>query len=191
MILRNLERKLGLLVHPVTSMLDVLGRWQDNLPALRALAQALNSNPSATGVPIETLRTHPPVVPRQIFQAGANYHKHVVDLIVDGALARDPSIDVERVRADASEMMRKRALQGKPFIFMGLASSLTGPKFIGLANYTRLFSDRVFLAALGHNLQLQVIAEGVETREQLALLRELGCELAQGFYIAKPVEPAG
>jgi len=125
--LRTLERKLGLLVHPVTSMLDLLGRWQENLPALRALAQALTSNPLATGVPIETLRTHPPVVPRQIFQAGANYHKHVVDLIVDGALARDPSIDVERVRADASAMMRKRAIQGRPFIFMGLASSLTGP----------------------------------------------------------------
>jgi EAL domain-containing protein (putative c-di-GMP-specific phosphodiesterase class I) len=35
-----------------------------------------------------------------------------------------------------------------------------------------------------------VIAEGVETREQLALLRELGCELAQGFYIAAPLAAA-
>jgi 2-keto-4-pentenoate hydratase/2-oxohepta-3-ene-1,7-dioic acid hydratase in catechol pathway len=76
---------------------------------------------------MESLRTHAPVVPRQIFQAGANYHKHVVDLIVAGALARDPSTDADRVRADASEMMRKRALGGKPYIFMGLASSLTGP----------------------------------------------------------------
>src|SRR5689334_10313623 len=125
--LRTLESKLGLHVQPLTSMLDLLGRWQENLPALRALGQSLSSNPSAIGVPLETLRTHAPVVPRQIFQAGANYHKHVVDLIVDGALARDPSIDVASLRADASEMMRKRAIHGKPFIFMGLASSLTGP----------------------------------------------------------------
>jgi len=32
-----------------------------------------------------------------------------------------------------------------------------------------------------------VVAEGVETSEQLARLRELGCELAQGFYFAAPV----
>ncbi len=125
--LRSLERKLGLLVHPAASMLNVLERWRENLGALRAIAEALTSRPSATGVPMETLHAHPPVVPRQIFQAGANYHKHVVDLIVDGALARDPSTNVERVRADAAEMMRKRATQGRPYIFMGLLSSLTGP----------------------------------------------------------------
>ena len=125
--LRSLERELALLVHPNASMLNLLERWQENLPALRTIAEALTSRPVATGVPMETLRTHPPVVPRQIFQAGANYHKHVVDLIVDGALARDPSVNVARVRADASEMMRKRATEGKPYIFMGLASSLTGP----------------------------------------------------------------
>ena len=125
--LRSLERELGLLVHPNASILHVLERWPENLPALRTIAEALTSRPSTTGVPMETLRTHPPVIPRQIFQAGANYHKHVVDLIVDGARARDPSADVARVRVDASEMMRKRATEGKPYIFMGLASSLTGP----------------------------------------------------------------
>ncbi len=122
---RSLERELGLLVQPHASMLSLLERWPENLPALRTIAEALTSR--STGVAIETLHTHPPVIPRQIFQAGANYHKHVVDLIVDGALARDPSTNVDRVRADASEMMRKRATQGKPYIFMGLASSLAGP----------------------------------------------------------------
>src|SRR6185503_1373507 len=161
--LRTLERKLGLLVHPVTSMLDLLGRWQENLPALRALAQALTSNPLATGVPIETLRTHPPVVPRQIFQAGANYHKHVVDLIVDGALARDPSIDVERVRADASEMMRKRALQGKPFIFMGLASSLTGPCDPIVIPARRVRREKALDHVAGY-----VIANDITARERVA-----------------------
>jgi 2-keto-4-pentenoate hydratase/2-oxohepta-3-ene-1,7-dioic acid hydratase in catechol pathway len=125
--LQPLERELGILVPSAGSMLGLLERWPENLPAVRALAEALAARPSATGVPIENLRSHPPVVPRQIFQAGANYHKHVVDLIADGALARDPSADVDRVRADASEMMRKRAKDGKPFIFMGLGSSLTGP----------------------------------------------------------------
>ena len=44
------------------------------------------------------------------------------------------------------------------------------------------------IVALGHSLRLEVLAEGVETPEQEALLRELGCDKAQGFYYSKPVE---
>ena len=40
---------------------------------------------------------------------------------------------------------------------------------------------------LAHSLRLEVIAEGVETSEQLQLLRALGCEYGQGFYFAKPL----
>lgn len=43
---------------------------------------------------------------------------------------------------------------------------------------------------LGHALGLRVVAEGIETPETLSLLTELGCDLAQGFLISKPV-PAG
>ena len=40
---------------------------------------------------------------------------------------------------------------------------------------------------LGRNLGLKVVAEGVETAEQAAKLRELGCEFAQGFYFSVPI----
>ena len=43
------------------------------------------------------------------------------------------------------------------------------------------------IVAMGHALQLSVIAEGVETRDQAAHLRRLGCENAQGFLFARPV----
>jgi diguanylate cyclase (GGDEF)-like protein len=40
---------------------------------------------------------------------------------------------------------------------------------------------------LGHALQLRVVAEGIENYETLELLRELGCDLAQGYFIGKPL----
>jgi len=40
---------------------------------------------------------------------------------------------------------------------------------------------------MAHSLRLSVVAEGVETDEQLERLRDLGCELAQGFLFAAPV----
>jgi EAL domain-containing protein (putative c-di-GMP-specific phosphodiesterase class I) len=43
------------------------------------------------------------------------------------------------------------------------------------------------IIGMGHSLQLNVIAEGVETAEQLALLRESGCDQIQGFYISRPL----
>ncbi len=33
---------------------------------------------------------------------------------------------------------------------------------------------------------MKVVAEGVETIEQATLMRDLGCELAQGYYFARP-----
>jgi len=42
------------------------------------------------------------------------------------------------------------------------------------------------MAALAHNLGIEVVAEGVENLEQWDLLGELGCEWAQGFYFARP-----
>ena len=40
---------------------------------------------------------------------------------------------------------------------------------------------------LAHQLGLQVVAEGVEDRATLEMLRDLGCDYAQGYFIAKPI----
>jgi diguanylate cyclase (GGDEF)-like protein len=52
--------------------------------------------------------------------------------------------------------------------------------------------DTAIVAAvvnMARALALRVVAEGVETREQLALLKSLGCDEYQGFYYSKPLPP--
>ncbi|SDG93748.1 EAL domain-containing protein [Propionivibrio dicarboxylicus] len=44
------------------------------------------------------------------------------------------------------------------------------------------------IAQLGQALKLSVIAEGVETAQQLATLKTLGCNEAQGYPISRPLE---
>lgn len=44
------------------------------------------------------------------------------------------------------------------------------------------------IVQLAHNLGMEVTAEGVETGEQLDLLRALSCEYAQGFYFSQAVD---
>ncbi len=50
--------------------------------------------------------------------------------------------------------------------------------------------SRIIVASsidLAHKLQLGVVAEGIESREEWDLMRDLGCDQAQGFFIARPM----
>lgn len=40
---------------------------------------------------------------------------------------------------------------------------------------------------LGHELKMKVVAEGVETAKQLALLKQMNCDIAQGYFISRPI----
>jgi EAL domain-containing protein (putative c-di-GMP-specific phosphodiesterase class I)/GGDEF domain-containing protein len=71
--------------------------------------------------------------------------------------------------------------------------------------FSKIKIDRSFVAALeqsasakgilrsivklGHGLGMTVTAEGIETRTQLASLRELGCDMAQGYLLGRPAGP--
>ena len=107
------------LPEPTTRAL--LERWDDVLPLLTEAAGAA----AGEWRPWSELRVHAPIEPRQMFQAGANYRTHVIDLVV----AHEPpdGRPPEQVRAEAAAMMDRRAAEGEPYVFLGLPSSITGP----------------------------------------------------------------
>ncbi|HEX5727582.1 MAG TPA: EAL domain-containing protein [Longimicrobiaceae bacterium] len=114
------------------------------------------------------------------------------------------SVIVENVEAAASTLGRLKALGVQVYMddFGTGYSSLSSLHRLPL---DALKVDRSFVARLGvepeaaqlvrtvatlaHNLELAVIAEGVETAAQLEELRALGCEFAQGFFFSPPLDP--
>jgi EAL domain-containing protein (putative c-di-GMP-specific phosphodiesterase class I) len=53
-------------------------------------------------------------------------------------------------------------------------------------------SDAIIVAStveLGHNLGLRIVAEGVEDGDTLEWLSGLGCDMAQGYHIGRPMAP--
>ena len=121
---------------PITapSILELLENWDITFDTLRRAADFLQEK-GAEGeprwnilMPSDQLRFRPPVdLPRQIFCAGANYRKHVIDLIVDQAAGASRDQTPEERRAQAAKLMDDRALHGAPFIFSKPTSAITGP----------------------------------------------------------------
>ena len=62
--------------------------------------------------------------------------------------------------------------------------SLVGIAETGVASWAKALSG---IVALAHHLGLSIIAEGVETHDQLGFLKDTGCEEVQGYLLAKPM----
>ena len=126
--------ELGCRAVPSDSMLGVLESWEENFAALRSAVKFLQrdtGNDARWRVLLkspERLRFLPPVsLPRQVFCAGANYRKHVIDLIVDQPSGADKGLSQEVRRAQAAKLMDDRAAHGAPLIFSKPPSAVTGP----------------------------------------------------------------
>lgn len=106
----------------VPDLSTLLAGWDAALPELAALAQdATRTRQDLTG-----LRVHAPVQPRQVFQAGANYRQHVIDLDMAHRPPDDPRTEDE-ARAEIAAVMDRRAAEDLPYVFIGLPSAITGP----------------------------------------------------------------
>jgi EAL domain-containing protein (putative c-di-GMP-specific phosphodiesterase class I) len=74
--------------------------------------------------------------------------------------------------------------------FPGDAVKISRSLVTGIGHDAGAFEIVRAVVGLAHNLGLEVIAEGVETHEQLDYLKVLGCEFAQGFEISAPLSAA-
>jgi 2,4-didehydro-3-deoxy-L-rhamnonate hydrolase len=115
------------------SILQLLENWDASYAALQRAADFLTEGGNSERwrdiyLPSEPVHFHPPVdLPRQVFCAGANYRKHVIDLIVDQASGASRDQSPEERRAQAAKMMDDRAAHGAPFVFTKPVSAVTGP----------------------------------------------------------------
>jgi len=128
--LSPLADKLGVTLRGTETILAFLGHWDENYAHLKQILAAADS--SATPLPwapADALAVHAPLMPDNIFCAGANYKKHVVDLIVaqGGEPGSEAHATPEQRRAYGEAMMDKRAREGKPFVWVKARSSVTGP----------------------------------------------------------------
>lgn len=116
------------------SLLDVLDDWPSHFGALRdAVATIASDNPASPlrsqFRPLGELTVHAPLPqPRTIYCSGANYKKHVVDLIVaHQEQSETQGMSREEKYAWGMKLMQERAANGTPFIFIKPQSAVTGP----------------------------------------------------------------
>jgi diguanylate cyclase (GGDEF)-like protein/PAS domain S-box-containing protein len=114
------------------------------------------------------------------------------------------SVIVDNLEAAAATLERLKAL-GIQVYLDDFGTGYSNLSSLHRLPIDALKVDRSFVAALGtqpgaaqmvrtvvtlaRNLDLSVIAEGVETEDQMAELRRLGCEYAQGFHFSPALEP--
>jgi EAL domain-containing protein (putative c-di-GMP-specific phosphodiesterase class I)/GGDEF domain-containing protein len=100
-------------------------------------------------------------------------------------------------------VLAKLTAAGIPVSIDDYGSGLSSLAYLKQINADELKIDKAFVLSLendakdallvkstidlAHSLGLKVTAEGVESREALAMLQMMGCDLAQGFHIAKPM----
>lgn len=134
--------------------------------------------------------------------------KHVLDLVREQALPPE-SLEIEitesALASENADLLR--ALESFAAAGISIAVDDFGTGYSNLGNLMRLHVDKLkidqaFIGGLehdeksrrivqtviqmGHGLGMTVVAEGVETQTQAEILRDYGCDLAQGYLFAKP-----
>ncbi|MDQ3448765.1 MAG: EAL domain-containing protein, partial [Chloroflexota bacterium] len=166
--------------------------WQTSDPAYRGLSVAVNLSPR------ELARQDLVAVVRQVL-ADACLEPGTLTLeITEAAMVRDRPAAIVTLGALQSLGVRIALddcvggpdtvdrLRDVPLDLLKLDPSLIAGLGAGGAN-----DDLRTLVSAARTLGLQTVGEGVETRQQLATLRDSGCDLAQGYFFGRPLGAAG
>ncbi|QRK06862.1 fumarylacetoacetate hydrolase family protein [Archangium violaceum] len=130
--LAPLAASLGQPLVGAASVQELLQEWPRNFATLSRIAELIRTGgaPRVASllVPAVRLQVQAPVPqPRQIYCSGANYRKHVVDLIIDQKSHFTEKMSAEERRAYGEKLMDERAAKGKPFVFFKASSAVVGP----------------------------------------------------------------
>jgi EAL domain-containing protein (putative c-di-GMP-specific phosphodiesterase class I) len=106
--------------------------------------------------------------------------------------------------AEVKEIFQRLRKKGVSFIIDDFGTGYSNLHYLMHYPITKLKIDKTFIESLdkdsieapiikaiismAHNLKMKVIAEGVETEEQLKFLSENQCDEVQGFFFSKPIE---
>jgi 2-keto-4-pentenoate hydratase/2-oxohepta-3-ene-1,7-dioic acid hydratase in catechol pathway len=165
---------------------DLLADWDNSLGRLAALAADDDGGTGQPGDPrvwadLAALDVRCPVAPRQILQVGANYRKHVVDIVMaerradESATGHNSDVPESEVRAWAEAMMDERARTGSPYVFTGLPSALTGPY------------DEIVLPERGEHHDWELELATVIGKPARDLTRENALEHVAGYTICNDI----
>jgi diguanylate cyclase (GGDEF)-like protein/PAS domain S-box-containing protein len=157
----------------------------------RRLRVAVNLSPAQFRVGLAE------AVERRLAAHGADPRRLELEL-TEGALLRD-------TRANVATLERLKAT-GVTLALDDFGTGYSSLGYLGRFPFDAIKIDRSFVAGLGrdayataivrtvvglgHELGMTVVAEGVETRAQLERLRDLGCDVGQGFLFGRPAAVA-
>jgi diguanylate cyclase (GGDEF)-like protein/PAS domain S-box-containing protein len=182
-------------VAETSGLIVELGEWV----LARACADAAKWNPplrlSVNISPIQFTRGDPVEMVRRALAASGLAAERLELEITEGVLIQDPA-------AALAMLSRLRAL-GVKIVLDDFGTGYSSLSYFKQFPFDKVKIDRSFvndmldssharsivetIISLGLGLDLQVVAEGVETPQQLRLLRHLGCSQAQGFLVGRPM----
>jgi 2,4-diketo-3-deoxy-L-fuconate hydrolase len=169
----------GLQLSGSGSLFALLQNWDANFAALSEALALADQAGALDWAPVASLQVHTPVeLPRQIFCTGANYFKHVVDILVSmgpGAHPGTAGMTPEQFRSHAEKLMQERAATGAPYVFSKLPSAVTGPY------------DPVILPALASEPDWELELAVVIGKPARHVRREDAAQYIAGYTIANDI----
>lgn len=184
------------LIMPITqwvlrSACDQLVTWQQQFPNLKDLRVSVNL--SSQDLRQTTLVEN---IGKTLNQAGLSAHSLTLE-ITESMLVENTEDAINlldqlrnlgvRISIDdfGTGYSSLSYLYNLPADYLKIDQSFVGNMQPGGKNYKIVQA----VVSLSDQLQLAAIAEGIENEQQLAWLKELGCELGQGYFFARPLAP--